>query len=947
MRNSADDALDFSAVFDAAPGIYLVLDANFNMVAANEARLKATMMMRQDVIGRNLFEVFPDNPDDPAADGVRNLRRSLERVLQTKRADSMAVQKYDIPRPQELGGGFEERYWSPLNTPVIDGDGNVKYIIHRVEDVTDFMALKQKEAQLQSHAERIENEIYLRAKEVQAANRKLEEANAELSRLNGATQDMAATQQRFFSQISHELRTPLTLILGPLERLLKDAREFSPTQVQTLQGIARNARTLLRHVNDLLDVVKHNATGLSVAYGRGDLAERVRVAAAHFDSASTGRALRLGIETPNELIAEFDAEKIDRVLINLLSNAYKFTPDGGTIDCRLIDDGGEAVVTIADSGPGVPPHLRETIFEPFKQGDEGLTRHSSGTGLGLAIVRDFVALHHGVVRVGDSASGGAVFEIRLPLRAPDGAVVSAGAAAELEQWNFQQAVEAYSAPVAAAATERAAGDGARVLIVDDNHDMADFIAAILSPACVIEIARNGREGLRKAEETAPDVIITDLMMPEMSGYELALALRRRSDLRDIPVLMLTARADDETRIRALQDGAADFLAKPFSVDELKARVTNLIRGKQAADLAKRDKRISDEKYAQLMDGARDAVFILASDGVILDANRQGAVFCGRQPALLIGALLEEALDVVTAAGAASPFLGDDVFELEARALEFGGGRRVFEGTSAAVHIDGQSFRLVIVREVTERRRLEAQLRHSQKLDALGQLTGGIAHDFNNLLTVVGANAEAVHMRVRDRPEVASLVANIERAVDGGAAMTRRLLAFARRQDIIEVELCDVNVILGNAVEMLRRMLPAKVSVETAFDETVAPVLIDARQLEDVVLNLAINARDAMPDGGVLRVASFTATRDAGEGEPVATSCVCVSVTDSGEGMSADVLARVFEPFFTTKGEGKGTGLGLSMVYGFARNAGGDVRVESTLGVGTRVTVELPSRDRAA
>src|SRR5690349_11187524 len=175
--------IDFEALFDAAPGIYLVLDSNFVIVAANEARLKATMTTRDDTIGRNLFDVFPDNPDDPAADGVRNLRISLERVLQTKTPDAMAVQKYDIPKPDSQGGGFEVRYWSPLNTPVLGADGAVKYIIHRVEDVTAFMLLKQKE-------DRIENEIYQRAQEVQEANRKLETANAELGRLNAETQEL-------------------------------------------------------------------------------------------------------------------------------------------------------------------------------------------------------------------------------------------------------------------------------------------------------------------------------------------------------------------------------------------------------------------------------------------------------------------------------------------------------------------------------------------------------------------------------------------------------------------------------------------------------------------------------------------------------------------------------------------------------------------------------------
>ena len=919
--------VDFQALFDAAPGIYLVLDADFRMVAANEARLKATMTTRKGIIGRNLFDVFPDNPGDPAADGVRNLRISLERVIQTKAPDAMAVQKYDIPRPN--GGGFEVRYWSPLNTPVLGPDGGVKYIIHRVEDVTDFMLLKQKE-------DRIENEIYQRAQEVQEANRKLEAANAELARLYNETQELSAAQQRFFSQVSHELRTPLTLILGPIEILLAQGSGGDARQKRDLEGIARNARTLLRHVNDLLDVVKYKSAGLNIFYARVDLTERLRVAMAHFDSASTGRNLALGMEAPHTLEAEVDPEKFDRILLNLLSNAYKFTPDGGEIRCLLSAEGDDAVIRVTDTGPGVAPDLREAIFEPFRQGDEGLTRRASGTGLGLAIVRDFVDLHCGSIRVGEAQGGGAAFECRLPLRAPAGAAVSDAGSRRLEEWNFRQAVEAHR-PERTAAARAPSSEAAMVLIVEDNRDMAEFIAQSLAASYRTFTAVNGKEGLRRAEELLPDLIISDLMMPEMSGDQLVAALSHRPRVCDIPVLMLTARADEETRVDALRHGAGDFLAKPFSVEELKARVDNLVRAKRAADAMKRGKRISDERYAQLMDGARDALFILTADGVILDANRQAAAFCARAPASLIGVVFEDALNVQTAAGPL-PLHADGLFELQSRDPE--SQRRCYEASSAGVAIDRESYRLVIVRDVTEQRGLEAQLRRVQKLDALGQLTGGIAHDFNNLLTIVAANAEALLKRLDDRPDAAALAANIERAAANGSSMTRRLLAFARRQEV-EARPCDLNIVIAESVAMLERTLPSNVTIKTALAQNLAPAMIDPAQLEDALLNLAINARDAMPKGGVLGIETEEVADENGD------LFVVMSVADTGEGMSEEVLQRVFEPFFTTKGEGKGTGLGLSMVYGFARQAGGDVQIESAVGRGSRVSVRLPRAQGAA
>jgi len=938
--------IDFEALFDAAPGIYLVLDANFNMVAANEARLKATMTTREDVIGRHLFDQFPDNPDDPAADGVRNLRTSLERVLKTKMADAMAVQKYDIPRPQAQGGGFEVRYWSPLNTPVLGENGEVKYIIHRVEDVTDFMRLKQQEARLQSHAERIENEIYLRAQEVQQANRKFEAANAELSRLYAETQDLAAAQQRFFSQVSHELRTPLTLILGPVEKLLAHSSDISSEQRRDLETIARNARTLLRHVNDLLDVVKYKSATLTLAYARVDLSERLRVAAAHFDTASTGRALLITVEAPPLLEAEVDGEKVDRILLNLFSNAHKFTPDGGEIRCTLSSDGESAIITLADTGPGVAPHLREAIFEPFRQGDEGLTRRASGTGLGLAIVRDFVALHGGAVTVSEAEGGGAVFECRLPLRAPAGIEVSAAQSNHLEEWNFRQAVEAQRKDLAASsAATPVLASSPMVLIVEDNHDMSQFIAHTLAGAYRIAIAHDGAEGLRQAQAVQPDLIVSDLMMPHMSGDQLVEALAERSELRDIPVLLLTARADEETRIEALRHGVQDFLAKPFSIDELKARVDNLIRAKQAADQVKRGKRISEEKYSQLMDGARDAIFILTEDGVILDANRRAEEFCGGVGASLVGVRLDEALDVRTSEGCPLDIDTKAILQLERGDGEDGEGR-CFEASSAAVCVDGERYRLIIVRDVTEQRRLEAGLRRVQKLDALGQLTGGIVHDFNNLLSALSLNVEALKRRTAEQSEAKAIADHLERGLERGQAMSRRLLAFARQQPVVTRE-CDLNELVAVSVQMLEQTLPHSIEIEARCAPVLHRVMIDPSQFEDALLNLAINARDAMPAGGklVIEAANQAITAETGEGL-ASGDYVSIVVTDTGAGMEPGILRHVFEPFFTTKEAGKGTGLGLSMVYGFARQAGGDARIESTPGKGTRVTLLLPDAKSA-
>jgi signal transduction histidine kinase/CheY-like chemotaxis protein len=571
---------DFEILFKVVPGLYLVLMPDLHIVAVSDAYLQATMTKREAILGQRLFDVFPDNPDDPAATGVDNLRTSLERVLQHKVADAMAVQKYDIRRPASEGGGFEERHWSPINSPVFDPDTNeLIYIIHRVEDVTDFVRLKKHDveqeiltAELRGHTERAEAELYLRAQAIQESNQRLEQANQELARLYEQSTELNAVKTRVFANISHELRTPLTLILGPTETLLKQA-SLNPGFRHQLEIIARNARTLLRHVNDLLDAAKLESGQMKANYAQVDLAALLRLTASHFELRAGERGISYKIEGPKTLSAQLDAEKIQRVLLNLLSNAFKFVPDNGRVKCTLTGDDTQVCFTVDDSGPGVPAALREVIFERFRQGEEDATRRFGGTGLGLAIVQEFLQLQHGRIIVGESPYGGARFEVRLPRHAPDGVQVSEGEAmfGSLSSLFVDESRRAVP-------SEAISGDAGKplVLIIEDNPDMNSFIAEILGRAYRVARAFDGREGLVRALALKPDLIVSDMMMPKMSGDQLVQGLRLHPKLAATPIMLLTARTEDALRVELLRAGAQDYLVKPFLPDELLARANNLL-----------------------------------------------------------------------------------------------------------------------------------------------------------------------------------------------------------------------------------------------------------------------------------------------------------------------------------------------------------------------------------
>jgi len=250
----------------------------------------------------------------------------------------------------------------------------------------------------------------------------------------------------------------------------------------------------------------------------------------------------------------------------------------------------------------------------------------------------------------------------------------------------------------------------------------------------------------------------------------------------------------------------------------------------------------------------------------------------------------------------------------------------------------------IGRDMTERVALEAQLRQAQKMEAVGQLTGGVAHDFNNILTVIIGMTELLSDELAQNEALSPIVAAIDEAATRGAQLTQRMLAFARKQPLQAREL-DLNEVVSRSVKLLDRILGEHIAVKTVLADGLWRTLADPSQLEDTILNLAVNARDAMPNGGQLIIETANAVLDedyaAHNVEVMPGEYAAVSLTDSGTGMPADVLERVFEPFFTTKEVGQGTGLGLSMVYGFVKQSRGHVKIYSEIGHGTRITVYLP------
>ncbi|HEY9023740.1 MAG TPA: ATP-binding protein, partial [Burkholderiaceae bacterium] len=639
MTGRSMDAPDFRILFASVPGLYLALlpdEPRYTIVAVSDAYARATMTSASDIVGRGLFEVFPDNPADADASGVRNLSASLGRVLSTGQSDAMAVQKYDVRRPPEQGGGFEERWWSPLNSPAFDASGRLVYLLHRVEDVTDFVRLKQLGVEqekaasaLRTRTAQMEAEVFARAQELQRANEQLRHANAEVSSMYARVRDVDRLKTEFFANVSHELRTPLTLILGPVQRLLAGPAVSDADMRQELEVVGRNARTLLRHVDDLLDVARLEEEELAAACEDTDVAALSRLVAEHFTSVAQELGIASRVDVPDTLVAYTDPKLLQQVLFNLMSNAYKFTPAGSCVRLGLACRGDRLVFEVADGGPGIAPEWRDAVFERFRQINGTPQRGHAGTGLGLAIAREFTLLLGGTITIGDAPEGGALFVVDLPLRVPVDGTVPARPSGRPAVPDAAESLRVARPPAAAPP----AGDGPVVLVAEDNADMSAYICRCLAPGWRAATASDGVQGLAQAQALRPDLVLTDVMMPGTGGDWLLRELRQRPEFDDTPVVVLSARADEDLRVKLLREGAQDYLVKPFSAEELRARVDTLLTRSQALAASRR----SEEYWRALFAQASDGILIGNPDcGRIADANAAACALLGRDREQLVG-----------------------------------------------------------------------------------------------------------------------------------------------------------------------------------------------------------------------------------------------------------------------------------------------------------------------
>jgi len=402
---------------------------------------------------------------------------------------------------------------------------------------------------------------------------------------------------RFFANLSHEFRTPLTLILGPIDRLIEEAE--AERERALLIGMRAQADRLLRLVNQLLDLSRLDAGQRPLRTKRQDLAAFLRAFAGAFAGLAEAKGIALDVRAPPSLVLSCDAEIVEQVVGNLLANALRFTPEGGKVHLGLEEDGAHAIIRVRDTGPGIPAGDLERIFDRFYQAPA--STDGLGTGIGLALARELTALHGGTLEVESTPGFGSTFTLRLPLAQEETAPEAPAPA--VAPVDFEAAPEAEPAEPPA--------DAPHVLIVEDHDAMRAFVRDVLRRRYRTTEAATGEEALDAARDDPPDLVVSDVMMPGIDGVELVRRLRATDALAAVPVILLTARADEESRLEGLGAGADDYLAKPFSAAELLARAENLIELRRALR----------ERYSAEVVVGPSKVAVPSTDAVFLDRVR--------------------------------------------------------------------------------------------------------------------------------------------------------------------------------------------------------------------------------------------------------------------------------------------------------------------------------------
>ncbi|HLK66238.1 MAG TPA: ATP-binding protein [Bryobacteraceae bacterium] len=764
----------------------------------------------------------------------------------------------------------------------------------------------------------------------------------------------------FFSNVSHEFRTPLTLMLGPIETLLDDPSALSPAAREQVVTAHRNSLRLLKLVNSLLDFSRIEAGRVKALYQPVDLATITRDLASNFRSAMHAGGLELVVNcAPLSQPVYIDREMWEKIVLNLLSNAFKYTFEG-QVTVTLEERDNQAVLTVADTGVGIPESELPHIFERFHRVEGTRGRTYEGTGIGLALIQELVRLHGGTTEVESVLSKGSTFTVSLPFGSAHlphdriGAPDTAPAATSLRAEAYTQEAEMWVArdrlanPSDELPDELATGAGLehrpRILLADDNADMREHIAHTLGSHYRIEAVADGLAALDAARRSKPDLVLSDVMMPRLDGFGLLAELRRDPELRELPVLLLSARAGEEARTEGIAAGADDYITKPFSAKELMARVQTALELQQV-------RREARAQFEMLLNTAPMGVYLVDADFRIRQVNPTARPLFGNIREL-IGRDFDEVTHLLW-----SKENADELVRLFRHTLETGqayiaperienridrGTREYYEWRIERIRLPDGHFGVVcyfrdISAQVKAReavQALNAELRLAN--EDLEQFAYSASHDLQEPLRSVRIYSEllAAHCRQKLTANELEFLEFLRTGATRMEMLVRDLLAYTQAARVDEpAETADAAEALQTALAGLAGAISESGATVDAQDLPL--VRVHHTHLQLIFQNLVGNAIKYRRKG-VTPVVHVSAERQ--------NSNWLFAVSDNGIGIEAEYKERIFGLFkrLHTSDEYSGTGIGLAICQRIVERYHGRIWVDSEPGKGSIFYFTLPA-----
>ncbi len=765
--------------------------------------------------------------------------------------------------------------------------------------------------------------------------------------------DMATPD--ILSDISHELRPPLIGIACIADTLLTGAAgQLNPELRKQLIVIAGSCRRLSRMVKNILKFtrLKHGTIELNPKPIRIQQLADIVITFSH--PVVSGKPVKLiNAIDPEIPPVHADEDRLQQILCNLVGSAIRFTDEGKVeISCQILSPD-EIAVRISDTGrgPGSPEKIFSAAEPDFREPGD----FSGTAGISLSLARNLVEMHGGRIWAESREGGGTVFCFTLPVshEIPNAEIPWINEIVPcIRDADSPEKKRDFSI---AEPDKRGTEKNARILVVDDDPVHLDVVVNFLTAQHYeVLTARDGNETLDFLQkEERPDLILLDVIMPGKSGFEVCREIREKYSPSEMPVIMLTAKNRVADLVRGFESGANDYLSKPVSHRELISRVRTHIH----LNFSDRALRESERKYREIFENVFDFWFSHDLEGNIIESNLPFKQGWGYENADVTRMNIKEML---------APRYADRFGVYMDRILHDGkcggitccltreGEERMLDFRAALIRDEkGQSLSVRgTARDVTERiqfekekAELEKQIRQSQKMQAIGTLAGGIAHDFNNILFPIIGYTEMVLERMAGDDPSRNDLEEVLRAANRAADMVRQILSFARQTEE-EWKPMQLHPVIKEALKLLKASLPATIEIRADIPAGTDCVLADPSQIHQVVMNLCTNAYHAMREkGGVLTVALDSLNIDAKNAVPVHDMTpgpwFRLTVSDTGCGMSPEVMERIFDPYFTTRPMGEGTGMGLAVVHRIVSNLRGHITVSSTEGEGSVFQIWLP------